>query len=77
VEPHRVHRPLAALAAGPGLAVGGRARLGVAERVLVNAKTGRGAYAELAFVPITAPAATPVFALALRRTAAWNGRTYG
>ena len=50
--------------------------LGLVERVLVNAKTGRGAYAESALVPVTAPAAMPVYALALRRTARWKGRTY-
>jgi len=50
--------------------------LGLVERILVNAKTGRGAYAELVLVPVTAPAALPVFALALRRTARWKGRTY-
>ncbi len=50
--------------------------LGLAERVLSNAKTGRGAYAEAALVPFTAPAALPVYALALRRTAVWKGRRY-
>ncbi|WP_229789247.1 glycosyltransferase family 2 protein [Pilimelia terevasa] len=52
------------------------ALLGLAERLLVNAKTGRGAYAEAALVPVTAPAALPVYALALRRTARWKGREY-
>ncbi len=52
------------------------ALLGLAERVLVNAKTGRRAYAEAALVPITAPAALAVYAVALRRTARWKGRTY-
>ncbi|BCJ77488.1 hypothetical protein CS0771_70320 [Catellatospora sp. IY07-71] len=50
--------------------------LGLAERVVSNAKTGRGAYAEAALVPFTAPAALPVYALALRRTAVWKGRRY-
>lgn len=50
--------------------------LGLAERVLANAKTGRGAYAEAALVPFTAPAALPVYAVALRRTAVWKGREY-
>ena len=50
--------------------------LGLVERLLVNAKTGRGAYAEAALVPVTAPAALPVYAVALRRTARWKGREY-
>lgn len=50
--------------------------LGLAERLLVNLKTGRGAYAEVALVPITAPAALPVYLRALRRTAHWKGRRY-
>jgi len=50
--------------------------LGLTERFLVNAKTGRRAYGELALVPVTAPAALPVYALALRRTARWKGRRY-
>ncbi|MEV0454144.1 glycosyltransferase [Catellatospora methionotrophica] len=52
------------------------ALLGLAERVLSNAKTGRGAYAEAALVPFTAPAAVPVYLTALRRTAVWKGREY-
>ena len=52
------------------------AALGLLERVLVNAKTGRGAYAEAALIPITAPAALPVYAVAARRTARWKGRSY-
>jgi hypothetical protein len=50
--------------------------LGLAERLLVNAKTGRGAWAEALLVPATAPAALPVYALAMRRTARWKGRSY-
>jgi glycosyltransferase involved in cell wall biosynthesis len=50
--------------------------LGLAERLLVNAKTGRGAYFEAALVPVTALAALPVFLVALRRTARWKGRSY-
>ncbi|GGK02849.1 hypothetical protein GCM10010123_36020 [Pilimelia anulata] len=50
--------------------------LGLVERLLTNAKTGRGAYAEAALVPLTAPAAAPVYAVALRRTARWKGRDY-
>ncbi|MCP2322629.1 glycosyltransferase involved in cell wall biosynthesis [Hamadaea flava] len=50
--------------------------LGLAERVLANAKTGRGAYAEAALVPITPLAALPVYATALRRKARWKGRVY-
>ncbi|NUT08448.1 MAG: glycosyltransferase [Hamadaea sp.] len=50
--------------------------LGLTERLLANAKTGRGAYAEAALVPITPLAALPVYAIALRRKARWKGRTY-
>jgi glycosyltransferase involved in cell wall biosynthesis len=50
--------------------------LGLVERLLVNAKTGRGSYGEALLVPVTAPAALPVYLLALRRTARWKGRTY-
>jgi hypothetical protein len=52
------------------------ALLGLAERLLVNAKTGRRAYAEAALVPFIAPAALPVYLLALRRTVRWKGRRY-
>jgi glycosyltransferase involved in cell wall biosynthesis len=48
----------------------------VAERLLVNAKTGRGAPAEAALVPVTAPAVTPAVLLALARTVEWKGRRY-
>jgi glycosyltransferase involved in cell wall biosynthesis len=50
--------------------------LGLAQRVLVNAKTGRGAPAEAALVPVTPLAALPVYALAFRRSAQWKGRSY-
>jgi hypothetical protein len=50
--------------------------LGLVERLLVNAKTGRGSYWEAALVPVTAPAALPVYVLALRRSAEWKGRRY-
>ncbi len=50
--------------------------LGLAERLLVNAKTGRRAWAEALLVPVTAPAALPVYALAMRRAARWKGRSY-
>jgi glycosyltransferase involved in cell wall biosynthesis len=52
------------------------AALGLVERLLVNAKTGRGAYAEAALVPVTALAALPVYLVALRRAARWKGRSY-
>jgi hypothetical protein len=52
------------------------ALLGLAERLLVNAKTGRGAFGEAALVPVTALAAVPVYLIALRRLARWKGRTY-
>jgi hypothetical protein len=50
--------------------------LGVAQRVLVNAKTGRGAPGEAVLVPVTPLAALPVYALAFRRNARWKGRSY-
>jgi glycosyltransferase involved in cell wall biosynthesis len=50
--------------------------LGLAQRVLVNAKTGRGAPGEAALVPVTPLAALPVYALAFRRSARWKGRCY-
>jgi len=49
---------------------------GLAQRVLVNAKTGRGAPGEAALVPVTPLAALPVYALSLRRSARWKDRTY-
>jgi glycosyltransferase involved in cell wall biosynthesis len=50
--------------------------LGLAQRVLVNAKTGRGDPGEAALVPVTPLAALPVYALAFRRNARWKGRSY-
>jgi glycosyltransferase involved in cell wall biosynthesis len=50
--------------------------LGLAQRVLVNAKTGRGAPGEALLVPVTPLAALPVYALAFRRYARWKGRSY-
>ena len=50
--------------------------LGLAQRILVNAKTGRGALGEAVLVPVTPLAALPVYALAFRRTAEWKGRSY-
>jgi glycosyltransferase involved in cell wall biosynthesis len=50
--------------------------LGLAQRVLVNAKTGRGAPGEAVLVPVTPLAALPVYALAFRRNARWKGRSY-
>lgn len=52
------------------------AALGVAERLLVNARTGRGAMGEAALVPFTPLAALPAYALAFRRAADWKGRRY-
>ena len=52
------------------------ALLGLVERVLVNAKTGRGTYVEAVLVPFIAPAALPIYRLGLRRTAVWKGRRY-
>jgi glycosyltransferase involved in cell wall biosynthesis len=50
--------------------------LGLAGRVLVNLKTGRGALTEAALVPVTPLAALPAYALAFRRAAEWKGRRY-
>jgi glycosyltransferase involved in cell wall biosynthesis len=52
------------------------AALGLAQRVLVNAKTGRGAPGEAVLTPVTPLAALPVYALAFRRSARWKGRSY-
>jgi len=51
--------------------------LGLAQRILVNAKTGRGAPGEAVLVPVTPLAALPVYALAFRRSTRWKGRSYG
>ncbi len=50
--------------------------LSLAHRVLVNAKTGRRSPGEAALVPVTAIAALPVYATALRRVVRWKGRQY-
>jgi glycosyltransferase involved in cell wall biosynthesis len=50
--------------------------LGLAQRVLVNGKTGRGAHGEAVLVPVTPLAALPAYALAFRRNARWKGRSY-
>jgi glycosyltransferase involved in cell wall biosynthesis len=50
--------------------------LGLAQRVLVNLKTGRGAPGEAVLVPVTPLAALPAYALAFRRHAEWKGRRY-
>lgn len=50
--------------------------LGLAQRALVNLKTGRGALGEVALVPVTPLAALPAYALAFRRSARWKGRRY-
>ena len=50
--------------------------LGLAQRILVNLKTGRGAPGEAALVPVTPLAALPVYVLAFRRNARWKGRCY-
>jgi hypothetical protein len=50
--------------------------LGLVERLLTNAKTGRRAFAEAALVPVTPLAALPVYGVALRRGARWKGRVY-
>ncbi len=52
------------------------ALLALAERVIANRLTGRGAYAESLLVPFTATAAIPVYAKGFQRTARWKGRDY-
>ncbi|MEV0841948.1 glycosyltransferase [Actinocatenispora sera] len=49
---------------------------GLLERALVNAKTGRRQYAEVALVPIVAPAVVPAVLAAMRRRVRWKGRDY-
>ena len=53
------------------------ALVGPAQRLLVNASTGRGAPWEAVLVPMTPLAALPVYAIAMRRRATWKGRTVG
>jgi hypothetical protein len=48
--------------------------LGVAERVLVEMKTGRRAVWQAVLTPLSPLAAAPVIARALRRTQRWKGR---
>ncbi|MGH8776016.1 MAG: glycosyltransferase family 2 protein [Jiangellaceae bacterium] len=50
--------------------------LGVLERILLNAKTGRRAWWEAALVPATPVAALPLYARALLLPPIWKGRTY-
>jgi hypothetical protein len=60
----------------PGPAWRLSAVLGLAQRILANAITGRGAAAEALLVPVTPFAALPVYAQAFKRTATWKGRDY-
>ena len=50
--------------------------LGMAGRLLVNAKTGRSAYAEAVLTPVTPLFALPVYARSMRRAVVWKGRAY-
>ena len=50
--------------------------LAVAERLLVEAKTGRRRWAQAALMPLSPVAAAPVVARSLRREQTWRGRTY-
>jgi len=52
------------------------AALGLAERVVLNMKTGRGSWWEAALVPMTPLAALPAYARAMRRNRVWKSRTY-
>jgi len=48
--------------------------LGLAERLGVNAKTGRRAWAETVLTPLAPLAALPIYARAARRHRTWKGR---
>ena len=50
--------------------------LGVAERALVEMKTGRRAVWQAALMPLSPLAAAPIVARALRRNQRWKGRVY-
>jgi hypothetical protein len=50
--------------------------LGVAERVLVEIKTGRRTVWQAALTPLSPLAAAPIVARALRRKQRWKGRVY-
>jgi glycosyltransferase involved in cell wall biosynthesis len=50
---------------------------GAAERLLVEAKTGRRQWGEALLMPLTPIAMLPVLARAMRRRQQWNGRHYG
>ncbi len=50
--------------------------LGVAERALVELKTGRQTVWQAALVPLSPLAAAPIVARALRRNQRWKGRVY-
>ena len=50
--------------------------LGVAERVLVEVKTGRRTVWQAALTPLSPLAAAPIVARALRRKQRWKGRVY-
>jgi Glycosyltransferase like family 2 len=50
--------------------------LGVAERALVEIKTGRRTVWQAALVPLSPLAAAPIVARALRRKQRWKGRVY-
>jgi hypothetical protein len=50
--------------------------LGVAERALVEIKTGRRAVWQAILTPLSPLAAAPIVARALRRTQRWKGRVY-
>jgi glycosyltransferase involved in cell wall biosynthesis len=52
------------------------ALLGLVQRLLVNAKTGRGARGEALLVPVTPVAALPAYALAFLRYTRWKSRRY-
>ena len=52
------------------------AALGVAERLVVEAKTGGRDWWAAGFVAASPLAAGPVVAQAMRRTQTWKGRTY-
>lgn len=50
--------------------------LAMSGRLLVNVKTGRGAYAEALLTPVTPILALPVYARSMKRSVVWKGRAY-
>ena len=75
LAPPRLHRPGCVWPPGP---VGGASRrvLGIAERLLVEAKTGGRDWPAALAVAASPVAAIPVVRQAMRRQQSWKGRQY-